>query len=138
MHTQRLAMAISAGAGMLATFLPWANVPLLGAIPGTVGDGWFTFVFFGIVLILTLVGDKKMALDGKGFIGALVVSVLAGAFGLWKIIEFYSTMSQFGGDDPISAALGSSVSIGIGLYLVVVAAVAVIGCGFVLKGAKKA
>ncbi len=124
MNKQRLGILIAAVAGMLATFLPWINMSFMGSVAGSEGDGWISFGFFAVVLILVLTGDKKTRLAGKKFIASLVMAVLAGALGIWKIVDFKSSMSE---------AMGGSFSIGIGLYLMVLAAIAVLVIGFIIK-----
>lgn len=133
MNKQRLGMLIAAAVGMLATFLPWINMPLMGSIAGSSGDGWISFGLFAIVLILALTGDKKTRLAGKKFIASLVMGVLAGALGIWKIVDFKSSMSEAMGGDIFAEAMGASFSIGIGLYLMVLAAIAVLVIGFIIK-----
>lgn len=123
MHKHRLGILIASGAGMLGTFLPWATVPFLGSISGTKGDGWITFVLFGIALGLTLIGDKKTILTGGPFVLALILGAAAGLFGLWKIIDFHSSIGE-------ASAL---VSLGIGLYLIVLAGLVVVILGLSLK-----
>lgn len=47
MHNQRFAIVVAAGVGMLATFLPWFYVPIIGSVSGTTGAaGWITLVLF--------------------------------------------------------------------------------------------
>jgi hypothetical protein len=53
-HKQRLAILMAAGLGMVATFLPWWYVPIIGAISGTKGDGWLTLALFAPAVIATL------------------------------------------------------------------------------------
>jgi len=137
MNKQRLGILIAAAVGMLATFLPWINT-FMGSVAGSSGDGWISFGLFAIVLILVLTGDKKTRLAGKKFIASLVMAVLAGALGIWKIVDFKSSMSEAMGGDPFSEALGAGFSIGMGLYLMVLAAIAVLVIGFIIKPASPA
>ena len=115
MNKQRLAILIVAGLGALATFMPWVKVPIVGTINGTKGDGWITLALFAVPLIISLLNDKTKALKGGLLYGAIIPSLLAGAIGVWKIIEFNSKMSDIG-DNPFAKALGAAFSIEFGLY----------------------
>jgi hypothetical protein len=132
MNKQKLAILIVAGLGALATFMPWVKVPIVGTINGTKGDGWITLVLFAIPLVISLLNDKTKALKGGLLYGAIISSLVAGAIGLIKIINFNSKMSDIG-DNPFAKALGATVSIEFGLYLVVLAGVALPIVAFLIK-----
>lgn len=132
MNKQRLAVLIVASLGVLATFMPWVKVPIVGTINGTKGDGWITLILFAVSLIISLLNDKKAALKGKLLYGAIIPSILAGIIGIWKIIEFNSKTSDFG-DNPFAQAFGAAVSIEFGLYLVVLAGILLPILAFVVK-----
>ena len=132
MNKQRLAILIVAGLGALATFLPWVKVPIVGTINGTAGDGWITLVLFAVPLVISLLNDKTKALKGGLLYGAIIPSLVAGALGIWKIIEFNSKMSEIE-DNPFAKALGATVSIEFGLYLLVLAGIALPIVAFLIK-----
>ena len=134
MSQQRLYVLIAAAAGMLGTFLPWVSAPIIGGISGTAGDGWFTFILFGVAVFVALQGDRTKNLDQKQFLAVCVTSGLAALFALWKIINFNNSMGQLAGRDGMfSGMFTSTVSIGVGLYLIVLAGIAVIGLAFKMK-----
>lgn len=137
MHSQRVGIFLAAAAGMLGTFLPWMNIPIIGSITGTQGEGWFngwiTFALFGFTLLLTLVGNKQSVLRGGQFLGAMLCSVAAGGIGLWKIIDFHTSIGDTASDNALSRVVGSVLSVGVGLYLIVGAGVAVILLGSALR-----
>lgn len=128
MNKQRLAILIVAGLGVLATFLPWVKVPILGSVNGTQGDGWITLVLFAIAILISLSKDKTKAIEGGLLYAAILPGGLAGAIGLWKIIDFNSKMEELG---------VGGVSIGFGLYLVVLAGIALPIVGFLIKDKKE-
>lgn len=132
MHLQRKVVAIAAALGMFATFLPWANVPIVGSVSGTAGDGWITFVLFLITLVVAMRGDKVTLLKGKNIYGAVIPAGLAALIGIWKIADFNAAMNNLG-DDPFSVAISSSVSIGMGLYVLIAAGVVASAAPFLLK-----
>lgn len=137
MHGQRVGIFLAAAAGMLGTFLPWLNIPLLGSITGTQGEGWFngwiTFALFGFTLLLTLVGNKQQVLRGGQFFLAMLLSIGAGGIALWKIIDFHRSIGDTASDNALSRAVGSVVSVGVGLYLIVLAGIAVVLLGAALR-----
>lgn len=130
-NKQRLALLATAAIGMLCTFLPWISVPFAGSINGTKGDGWFTFLFFGISLGLSFVGEKTEAFGGIKFWVASAFSLLAGSIGLYKIIDFNSKMSNLS-DNPFAQAISATVSVEFGLYLLALAGIAYPIVGFFL------
>lgn len=125
LHKQRIALMCAAGAGMVATFLPWVKAPIVGSIAGTAGDvGWITFVLFGISLGLTFSGNRVELLSSWERTTAVISSAVAGLIGLYKIIDFYAMKSDAAGEGPLAEVLAMTVQVGIGLYLVVIAAIA--------------
>lgn len=130
-NKQRLALIAIAAIGMLCTFLPWMSLPLAGSINGTKGDGWFTFLFFGVSLSLAFLGEKTEAFGGVKFYIASLFSLLAGGLGLYKIIDFNSKMSAIS-ENPFAQAISATVSIDFGLYLLALAGFAFPILGFIL------
>ncbi len=133
MHKQRIGILIAASIGAISTFLPWAHAPLIGSIPGSSGDGWFTFILFGIAIGLLFLGKKDTLLNPGVLIGIVVSGLLASAIGIWKIIDFNSKMATVDTSNVFSKAVSQSVGLGIGLYLVVIAGIAVLVAGLVLR-----
>ena len=124
MNRQRIGILIIAIIGMLATFLPWVtatstiDLTLLGtkSFTKTISTnlyGAITFIMFSISLVISLLGDRTKALNQNQFYAVISPSIIAGIIGVWKII---STTPN----DALKTT-GFSVSIGIGLYLVVFA-----------------
>ena len=132
MNKQRLAILIAAGLGVLATFLPWVKVPIIGTIDGTKGDGWITLVLFAVPLTISFLNDKTKAIEGGMLYGAIIPSLIAGIIGIWKIIDFNSKMSDIG-DNPFAKALGATVSIEFGLYLLVLVGIGLPIAAFLIK-----
>ncbi len=132
---QRLAILIVGALGALATFMPWVKLPLVGSINGTHGDGWITFILFTITIVVTLLNDRSKPLAGLQLYGAIVPGIIAGIIGLWKIIDFNNSMSKesLGGDNPFAQALSDSISIGFGLYLIVIVGILLPVVAFMVK-----
>lgn len=133
MHKQRIAILIAAGLGALGTFLPWVHAPIVGAVPGSSGDGWITFILFVITIGLCFVGNRTQTLNLGLLVGTIVPSLLASIVALLKIIDFKSKMSSADVDNPFAKAITQTVGIGIGLYLIVLAGIAVLVLGLMLK-----
>jgi hypothetical protein len=127
MNKQRKAILIASGLGVLASFSPWVKVPLVGSINGTSGDGdgWITFVLFAMTLVISLLGEKTKAIAGGLFYGAILPGLIAGVIGALNIIDINSKIAKSG--------LSGSISIGFGLYLVVIAGFALPILGFLIK-----
>lgn len=127
MNKQRSAILIASGLGVLASFLPWVKVPFIGSINGTSGDGdgWITFVLFAITLLISLLGQKTKAITGGLFYGAILPGLIAGIVGALNIVDINSKIAKTG--------LSGSISIGYGLYLVVIAGFALPILGFLIK-----
>lgn len=132
MNKQRNAILIVSGLGVLATFLPWVKAPIIGSVNGTDGDGWITLVLFAVPLAISLLGDKTKAITGGQLYGAILPALLAGIIGALKISDFNSKMAEIG-DNPFAKAMSDNVSIGMGLYLVVIAGFALPILGFLIK-----
>ncbi len=126
MHKQRLFIIISAGLGMLATFLPWATVPVLGSISGTVGDGWLSFIIYLVPLILVVIGDKKVLVEGGKFIASVVLGAIGALYGIIKIFQFKSELAKYG---KISKVVG----LGVGMYIVIIAGIGLVAAAIIYK-----
>ena len=130
MNSQRRNVLLVAVAGMAATFMPWLSAPIVGSVPGSKGDGWITFALFLVGLICSLLGDKTKPLLGGGRTGSVITAGLAGLIGIWKIVDI-NTMDAGDFPDPgnpfaevLARAMVQSFSIEYGLYLVVLAGIA--------------
>jgi hypothetical protein len=135
MNQRRIVVAIVLGIGMIATFLPWVHVPIVGAIYGTKGDGWITFGLFAAALAVTGLWGRSDPLVGLPRIVLAALSAGAAIVGVWKMIELNDRLSQLG-DNPIARALTQTVGMGPGLYLVLVAGILAPIIAFVPGGAK--
>lgn len=134
MYKQRIGIIIAAAIGALGTFLPWVHAPIIGSVPGSYGsDGWITFILFVITIGLCFVGKRTEPLKLGFLVGAIIPSLLASIVALIKIIDFNSQMGNAVSDNPFSKAMTQTVGIGIGLYLIVLAGIAVLLVGIFLN-----
>lgn len=127
MHKQRLVLLICCLVGIVATFLPWVNVPFI-SVSGTAGDGWFGLGAFAIGLIISLVGKTNESLSAEQFVisafSLLGASVLYGwkLYGVSKIAK--ETIADLADNPFADLAEGMFQNIiGTGLYVGLVAGV---------------
>ena len=130
MNKQRMFILIAAVIGIAATFLPWIELPM-GSVAGTKGDGWITLLLFTISAVLTVLGQRTSALQGVRLYGAIAPALISGLIALYKILNFSSSMPD--SDNPFALAIRSSISVGIGLYLVLIAGLAIPAIGYFLR-----
>jgi hypothetical protein len=130
MNKQRMFIVIAAVLGIVATFLPWIELAM-GSIAGTKGDGWITLLLFLVSAVLAVLGNRNSSLSGVKLYGAMGPALTAGLIGLYKILNFNSSLPD--GDNPFALALRNTMSIGIGLYLVVIAGLAIPVIGYFMR-----
>lgn len=124
MHKQKLTVLIIAIIGMLCTFMPWINAPIVGAINGTQGDGWITLALFSIPAILCLINDQASPLKRGSIYLVAAIGGLIAIIAIYKMIDFTAGMAEIGKDNPFAEILDNSISIGFGLYILVLAGIA--------------
>ncbi len=134
MNKQRLAILICAAVGMLATFMPWFNIPIAGSVNGTQGnnDGWITLAIFAVPLVLSLLGDRTKGLEGALLTIVIVAGLADAGFALYRIIDFKNKLSPLS-DNAFGQLLTSTMSVGFGLYLIVIAGIAQGAAAWALK-----
>lgn len=126
MHKQRMGILIAAAAGMLGAFLPWVTFLMVSVSGINSSTGWLILVLFGAALAMTLIGNKQSILTGAKFYVAIAAGAVAALIAILNIVNFKSEVGQQGG-------IGSVVSIGVGLYVIILAGIAVVVLGFILK-----
>ncbi len=129
LHRQRFGIVAAAGAGMLATFLPWAHAPIIGSVSGIPGDGWITLALFIPAMVLALRGDTTQVLADSHRLGAVIPAGIAALIGLSKLPKFHSYQNFIGRDNQ-SIRLG--LQPGIGLYLLIIAGIALVVVAWML------
>jgi hypothetical protein len=125
MHKQKSIILAACGAGMIATFLPWASVMGISVDGTKGGDGFISIVLFAIALLLTMMGDRSKALGGGLYWGVVVCGAAALALGIFEISDINSKLKGFG-------------QLGIGLYVLAAAAAVVVLAAFLVKDDKPA
>lgn len=130
MNKQRLFILAAAVLGIVSSFLPWITLPM-GSISGIKGDGWLTLILFLVPTIVSVLGNRNAKLSRTNLYIAMGPALLAGLMGLYKIIDFNSSLPD--ADNPFALGIRSAMSIGVGLYLVVIAGLAVPAIGLFVK-----
>ena len=115
MNRQRLSMLLAAGAGVVGTLMPWITVSMLGISRSESGigtsDGKIIIVLFGIACLISLLGDWRFGVEGGARIGAVVLGLAGAIIAIMDINNFNTKIGAGGG----------MISIGFGLYLIVIA-----------------
>ncbi len=126
MNKQRFAVVIVAIIGLIATFLPWYRIALVGTVSGISSSGWFTFIMFIVVIILALRKNLREDLTMGISWSIAICSLLASFVVLWRMIDVWFAkegMFSLGGD--MGGISGSQVVVGYGAWIVVVAGICI-------------
>lgn len=139
-HIQRAVIGIASAVGMLATFMPWVTIPVLGTVYGTAGDGWLTLPLFIPALVFVLRGSRLQPISGWQRFAVAIPTALAALIGIQKIVSFNSQLANMRSGmagNPFAGAMADAMSAttgtGIGLYLLVLAGAAAAAAVFVLN-----
>jgi hypothetical protein len=140
MHKQRSAILLAAAAGVFGTFLPWVNLPIVGAVYGTRGDGWLTMCLYGATILLTVLPDRTAPLLGGRLALAVAPGLISSAIGIIKLAQVSSAtddMAARTSNNPFAAklatAMAATVSPGIGLVIVAAAGIVAAALALALR-----
>jgi hypothetical protein len=140
LHMQRLGIAVAATLGGLTTFMPWANLPIVGAVDGTAGDGWITLAFFGVALFMALSGIRGQPINGWPQLTAIILPTLASLIGLMKIVSINSIASDLAAEadfgtlgGAMAGLVAQAVRPKFGLYALVMTGIATAAAAVLLN-----
>jgi hypothetical protein len=122
MSKQRKYILIAAAAGLISVFLPWITVGAFGmsnSVNGFRSYGIAVFIAFAVAIVISILGDQTRALDQTMWMVALGAGAVAVLF---TILFFTDLNGGFGIVDP-----------GFGIWISLIAAVAVIGAAWMFK-----
>ena len=126
--TLRLSLASAAALGVLATFLPWVRIPIMGSIIGIQGDGKITLALFAVGLLCALLGGFRKPLHIASRLVIVLMGVLSTWLGVDKIMTFNEMMkSAETEDNPFAGMMMVATRIEVGVYLVIAAGIAMAG-----------
>lgn len=145
LNPQRIAIAISAGIGILACFMPWTSFPIVGTVNGASGDGLIYAGLLVIPLLFVLLGDKTKKLEKQVKVANILVGILVIFCGIFVEIANFdykiktaeqvsnrrisnSSYINKGDAKNISNAMISSAKIEFGLYLLIISSISVVVC----------
>ncbi|MDP3442934.1 MAG: hypothetical protein Q8T08_08765, partial [Ignavibacteria bacterium] len=117
MNNQRTAFIISAGAGIVATFLPYMksffnSVSLIETRDGT---GYIIIIAFAISLIVSLLGDQKRTIEKGHLAGVIISGIIPG--GLLLLFALGRSNNDF---------VEAFTDFEIGFYLVIIASLSIL------------
>lgn len=125
MNKNRLFVLISSGVAILGSLFPWATVSagIFGSmsVSGTAGDGTFIIILAVVAIVLACLKDYKTALPKNFATGIFAIGAVQSVIMLLNLINMGR---MFGKQGAELKAYGVSVHIGIGFFLVLLAAVA--------------
>ena len=134
MNRQRFAVVILAIIGMIATFLPWYRIALVGTVSGVSSSGWFTFIMFIIVIILALRKNLQEDMTMGISWSVTILSLLASFVVLWRMIDvWFAKEGMFSLGGNMDGILGSQVSVGYGAWIVVIAGICIPLAAFIFR-----
>lgn len=122
MNRQRFAVFIVGIIGLVATFLPWYYIEMLGTLTGVFSSGWFTFIMFLLVLFLAMRKDLRKDVPKLNLWFMALFGIVAGIVVLWRIMDIsfsQDTMLSLGG--RMSGIMANEVTVRYGAWIVVVA-----------------
>ena len=145
LNPQRIAIAISAGIGILACFMPWTSFPIIGTVNGASGDGLIYAGLLAIPLLFVLLGDKTKKIEKQVKVANILVGILVIFCGIFVEIANFdykiktakqvsnrrisnSSYISKGDAENISNAMISSAKIEFGLYLLIISSISVVVC----------
>ena len=145
LNPQRIAIAISAGIGILACFMPWTSFPIIGTVNGASGDGLIYAGLLAIPLLFILLGDKTKKIEKQVKVANILIGILVIFCGIFVEIANFdykiktakqvsnrrisnSSYISKGDAENISNAMISSAKIEFGLYLLIISSISVVVC----------
>lgn len=135
-HVQRVVVGVASLLGMLATFMPWAHVGAM-TMYGTKGDGWLTFFLFAAAAVCASLGPRTQLLNGWHMWGAGGASVLSLLMAFSEISDINRRKASAADAGMLGKVIAETMQTGIGVWLVVLAAIVATAAVFALSLRRK-
>ena len=146
MHQSKIAFLATACMGIIATFLPWEKIAVMGVVSesltginitesvlGSKGVGWVSLVLFAMVVILVCTGKRTQPIPAVKKWIMMIMGLCAAIIG----VHTYMDVQQKAILNPQeNGGLSFESSAAMGIYIVIAAGAALILLGFFLKGKK--
>ena len=132
MNKNRIFIIAASAAAILGSFLPWATASAgaLGSmtISGTQGDGWL-IIFLAIVsIVLSCLKNYEKPMEKPFAIGVIVIGAIQTIISIIDVININKYAVNFG---------GFGISLGFGLILCLLAAIATVATGLLAMSGGK-
>ena len=132
MHKHRIFIIAASAVAILGSFLPWASASAgaLGSmtVSGTQGDGWL-IIFLAIVsIVLSCLKNYKKPMEKPFAIGVIVIGAIQTIISIIDVININKYAVNFG---------GFGISLGFGLILCLLAAIATVATGLLAMSGGK-
>jgi len=127
MSKQRKGMLIISAVGIIAVFLPWVTISVMGlsqSTNGFRGVGILVFLAFIVSGILSLAGDQARSLDRTMWTGALIAGAIALVFTGISLINNSGGAGDFGFADK---------GFGIGIWIALAASLGVLADAWLFR-----
>ena len=121
MNNQRISLLVISAIGILATFMPWSSVPILGSMNGvntTIGK--FSIIFFIIPLVVCLIGNKSKELKKSSHYIIIISSVIVV---MLDSIQLLVLILKPQSENPLDILISEQIRIGFGLYLAILSGI---------------
>lgn len=122
MNRQRLAVFIVGVIGLVATFLPWYRIEMVGTLSGIFSSGWFTFIMFLLILLLVMRKNLHKDVSKLNLWCMSLFGIAAGIVVLWRIMDIdFSQDALLALGGRMSGIRAGEVAVRYGAWVVVIA-----------------
>lgn len=119
MHFSRLIILVGAAGALFALFFPMLDAGVIGGINGFSGAAWPALLFLAVPVALAIIGDHAEGFDRPVALIAIGLSGIAVIFVAQKFIDASLAARA-------ARSAGESGTIGVGMWMLVVAVVVVL------------
>ena len=116
MHPSRVAVVAGAALALASLPLDYLDSEVAGRIAGWSASAWPTVALLGLAALAVLAGDRREGLPGPGTLLVVVLAAAAVVFAVAKLVDA-------GGAAAVVRDSGGVASIGLGAWVLVVAAI---------------
>lgn len=142
MNKQRIAILIACCIGSLASLMNWQDYFLTSTSGVELGYGWFTLGLFSIGGVICLVSNKTKQLTTIEILATIIPAIMATGIAAFAYVKLQNTPAPIKKTEldfivELAKSYMSKTTLGVGLYITIVAGVAVPVLAFALKQKKE-